>query len=129
MPEFDAYLMVDWSANSRPVTGGDSIWYCLVIRAGDNLFVVALENPATRRRTVAEINDILRGLARLEQMTLVGFDFPYGYPAGSAAALGLTDTPLCGSASGARWEPAYKSSRSCTTRCIFNIVSTTTSAL
>ena len=23
-------------------------------------------------------------------MTLVGFDFPYGYPAGSAAALGLT---------------------------------------
>ena len=94
MPEFDAYLMVDWSASSRLVTGGDSIWYCLVIRAGDNLFVVALENPATRRRTVAEINDILRGLARLEQMTLVGFDFPYGYPAGSAAALGLTpDTP------------------------------------
>jgi precorrin-8X/cobalt-precorrin-8 methylmutase len=94
MPEFDAYLMVDWSASSRPVTGGDSIWYCLVIRTGDNLFVVALENPATRRRAVAEINDILRGLARLEQMRLVGFDFPYGYPAGSAAALGLTpDTP------------------------------------
>ena len=29
MPEFDAYLMVDWSASSRPVTGADSIWYCL----------------------------------------------------------------------------------------------------
>src|SRR5712692_6016490 len=93
MPEFDAYLMVDWSASSRPVTGGDSVWYCLVIRTGDNLSVVALENPATRRRAVAEINDILRGLARREQMALVGFDFPYGYPAGSAAALGLTDTP------------------------------------
>jgi hypothetical protein len=54
---------------------------------------VALENPATRRRAVAEINDILRGLARREQMALVGFDFPYGYPTGFAAALGLTDTP------------------------------------
>ena len=82
MPEFDAYLMVDWSASSRPVTGADSVWYCLVIRTGENLSVVALENPATRHRAVAEIKDILRGLARREQMALVGFDFPYGYPAG-----------------------------------------------
>ena len=54
---------------------------------------MALENPATRHRAVAEINDILRGLARREQMALVGFDFPYGYPTGFADALGLTDTP------------------------------------
>jgi len=93
MLEFDAYLMVDWSASSRPVTGVDSVWYCLVTRTGDNLSVVAPENPATRHRAMAEINDILRGLARREQMVLVGFDFPYGYPAGSAAALGLTDAP------------------------------------
>ena len=93
MPEFDAYLMVDWSANSRPKTGGDSVWYCLVVRTGDKLSVVALENPATRRRAVAEISDVLRDLARREQMALVGFDFPYGYPAGFASALGLTDTP------------------------------------
>ena len=93
VPELDAYLMVDWSASSRPVTGGDSVWYCLVVRTGDKHSVVALENPATRHRAVAEINDILRGLARREQMALVGFDFPYGYPTGFAAALGLTDTP------------------------------------
>jgi len=68
VPEFDAYLMVDWSASSRPVTGDDSIWYCLVIRTGDNLSVVALENPATRRQAVVEINDILRELVRREQM-------------------------------------------------------------
>jgi precorrin-8X/cobalt-precorrin-8 methylmutase len=68
MPEFDAYLMVDWSANSRPVTGGDSIWYCVIIRTGDSLSVLAMENPATRRRAVADINDILRGLVRREQM-------------------------------------------------------------
>lgn len=93
MPEFDAYLMVDWSANSRPKKGGDSVWYCLVVRTGDKHSVVALENPATRHRAAAEINDILRGLAGREQMALVGFDFPYGYPAGFAAALGLPDTP------------------------------------
>jgi precorrin-8X/cobalt-precorrin-8 methylmutase len=93
MPEFDAYLMVDWSASSRPVIGENSIWYCLVARKGNNLSVAALENPATRRRAVAEINDILRGLALREQTVLVGFDFPYGYPAGTAAALGLKDTP------------------------------------
>jgi precorrin-8X/cobalt-precorrin-8 methylmutase len=93
MPEFDAYLMVDWSASSRPVTGGDSVWYCLVIRTVNKLSVVALENPATRRQAINEIKDILQGLARREQMALVGFDFPYGYPAGSAAALGLKDAP------------------------------------
>ena len=81
MPEFDAYLMVDWSASSRPVTGKDSVWYCLVIRNGDNVSVAAHENPPTRRQAVTEINDVLRGLARREQMVLVGFDFPYGYPA------------------------------------------------
>jgi precorrin-8X/cobalt-precorrin-8 methylmutase len=93
MPEFDAYLMVDWSASSRPVTGSDSVWYCLVVRTGVNLSVAALENPTTRRRAMTEINDILRGLARREQMVLVGFDFPYGYLAGFADALGVTDTP------------------------------------
>jgi hypothetical protein len=85
--------MVDWSASRRPVTGADSVWYCLVTRTGDSLSVVALENPATRRRAVAEIKDILLEIVRREQMALVGFDFPYGYPTGSAAALGLTDTP------------------------------------
>jgi hypothetical protein len=93
MAEFDAYLMVDWSASSRRVTGSDSIWYCLVTHSGDHSSIVALENPSTRRKAVTEISDILRGLARKEKMTLVGFDFPYGYPAGTAAALGLTVAP------------------------------------
>ena len=63
MPEFDAYLMVDWSASSRPVTGKDSVWYCLVVRSGDSLSLAAHENPSTRHRAMAEIGDILRGLA------------------------------------------------------------------
>jgi len=93
MPEFDAYLMVDWSASSRPVTGKDSVWYSLVVRTGDRLSLAAHENPPTRHRAMAEIRDILRGLARQEKMVLAGFDFAYGYPAGFADALGVTDTP------------------------------------
>jgi precorrin-8X/cobalt-precorrin-8 methylmutase len=93
MPEFDAYLMVDWSASSRPSKAADSVWYCLVARIGARLSVEALENPATRSRATAEVKDILRDLALREQRVLVGFDFPYGYPAGFADALGLTEAP------------------------------------
>ena len=93
MSEFDAYLMVDWSASSRPVTGADSVWYCLLERTCEGLCVMAPKNPATRRRALAEINDILRGLARRQRMVLVGFDFPYGYPAGFADALGVRSAP------------------------------------
>jgi hypothetical protein len=35
MPEFDAYLMVDWSVSSRPGQSKESIWYRL--RAGQHL--------------------------------------------------------------------------------------------
>ena len=37
--------------------------------------------------------EILRDLVRRGQSVLVGFDFPYGYPSGFAAALRLKDTP------------------------------------
>ena len=89
MPEFDAYLMVDWSASSRPTTGADSIWYCLLVRTGTALHVAALENPSTRVAAMAQISNILCGLARQGRTVLVGFDFPFGYPAGFADALRL----------------------------------------
>jgi hypothetical protein len=93
LPEFDAYLMVDWSASSRPVTRKNSIWYCLLDPSSDGPPVVALENPSTRHQAIAEIKVILRDLASQEKSVLVGFDFPFGYPKGFAAALGLTDAP------------------------------------
>ena len=93
MPEFDAYLMVDWSASRKPVTGRDSIWFCLVTRTGDKLSIEKPENPSTRTQAVDKILQILRVSAYQRRMTLVGFDFPYGYPAGFAAALGLNETP------------------------------------
>jgi precorrin-8X/cobalt-precorrin-8 methylmutase len=93
MSDFDAYLMVDWSASSRPATGADSIWYCLMTRDHTCLSVRVLENPPTRSRAVREIEGTLREMVRRGTRVLVGFDFPYGYPSGFASALGLKDTP------------------------------------
>ena len=47
-PLFDAYVMVDWSAATRPVRGADSIWWALVMRQDGVLALVRRENPATR---------------------------------------------------------------------------------
>jgi len=94
MADFDAYLMVDWSANSRPKGGKDSIWYCLLYRRNELLETVALKNPRTRSEAVQEIRTHLFQLAQQRLQTLVGFDFPYGFPSGFAAAAGLpTDEP------------------------------------
>ena len=82
---FDAYLMVDWSASSRPKTGRDSIWYCLV----ENRAISTLANPSTRSAAVTEIETTLLQLVNKGRSVLVGFDFPYAYPAGFSAALGL----------------------------------------
>ena len=89
MPAFDAYLIVDWSASSTPVRGADSIWYCLLSRSDAGLSLAALKNPSTRCQAAAEIKAILHDTADRGQHVLAGFDFPYGYPAGFASALGV----------------------------------------
>ena len=87
---FDAYLIVDWSANASPKRGADSIWYCLIQRRGDRLRRKQLRNPATRWQAREEIVAILEDLAARGQRVLAGFDFPNGYPKGFARAAGFT---------------------------------------
>ncbi len=85
---FDAYLTVDWSANSSPKSGADSLWYCLLEPAEARLVTV---NPATRQVAMEDIRQHLLDLVARGRRTLVGFDFPYGYPAGTACRLGFTE--------------------------------------
>jgi len=85
MTLFDAYLMVDWCAENKPKKGEDSIWYCLYDRR-DNVWKT--ENPGTRKEATANIASILHETTEQEKAVLVGFDFPFGYPAGFASALG-----------------------------------------
>ena len=88
MPAFASYIVVDWSAASVPRRGRDSIWVAALARAGATLERVALANPATRAQAAEALAALIARRAALGRV-LVGFDFPFGYPAGMAARLGL----------------------------------------
>jgi precorrin-8X/cobalt-precorrin-8 methylmutase len=88
-PLFDSYVAVDWSAANRPKIGRDSIWWCVASRHARSISLARVENPATRSEAHEQLGELLRALLREGKRVLVGFDFPYGYPAGFAAVLGL----------------------------------------
>ena len=76
MSLFDTYVAVDWSASGVPKTGKDSIWIC----ASGSRPV----NPATRDAATAIVRDLLVRESQAGRRVLIGFDFPYSYPAGFA---------------------------------------------
>jgi hypothetical protein len=84
---FDGYLVVDWSANSRPKTGKDSIWWCHLQADTEGSTGRETQNPATRQRAYAQIKSILLDYKRSNRRLLVGMDFSYGYPQGFAQHL------------------------------------------
>jgi precorrin-8X/cobalt-precorrin-8 methylmutase len=92
---FDRYLIVDWSASSKPKGGKDSVWIADLGSDGPPL----TRNPRTRREAEAIVRGVLREAVDERHRVLVGFDFPYSYPAGFACALGLD---------GAAWEAIWK---------------------
>ena len=87
---FDAYLMVDWSANSEPKSGADSVWYCLLEPVEDRLLTI---NPRTRQHAFEEIQEQLVDLVGRGRRALIGFDFPYGFPQGTGERLGFSGAP------------------------------------
>lgn len=92
---FDVYLAVDWSARSKPSPAApaqDALW------VGEAFAPGLAEAEAPREsywRTRHACQDYLR--ARLLEhiqagrRVFIGCDFPYGYPAGLAEALGLSE--------------------------------------
>ena len=86
---FDAYIMVDWSAAAKPVTGANSIWIGTCVRSAAGRPGFSSYNPATRLAARQQILDIAQPLIQSGQRVLIGFDFAMGYPAGTANALGL----------------------------------------
>jgi precorrin-8X/cobalt-precorrin-8 methylmutase len=85
---FDTFVMVDWSAANQPRQGRDSIWICWHAPDGNRL-----ENPRTRYEAKALLADLLAPAVARGERVLIGFDFPFGYPAGFASKLGLTGRP------------------------------------
>jgi len=91
---FNAYVIVDWSAASKPTKGPDSVWVGVLKR--DVRFRMAFEshNPATRSEAETLIAGILDDRAKRSERTLIGFDFNLGFPRGLAAGLKLpAETP------------------------------------
>ncbi|MDB5465291.1 MAG: hypothetical protein JWQ46_53 [Phenylobacterium sp.] len=86
---FSAYVIVDWSAASKPTTGADSVWIGVLKR--DVRFRMAFEsfNPSTRGEAEKRLTTILDDLKKRSERALVGFDFPLGFPRGFAEALKL----------------------------------------
>ena len=94
MADFSAYVMVDWSAASAARLGRDSIWIAVAQRRGKRPRVSRsdLVNLPTRSDACRWLETRLTALAA-EGRVLVGFDFPFGYPAGTAQRLGLNGAP------------------------------------
>ena len=86
---FNAYVIVDWSAASKPNTGADSVWIGVLKR--DVRFRLAFEafNPPTRAEAEKKLIAVLDDLKKRGERTLLGFDFPLGFPRGFSAALKL----------------------------------------
>ena len=83
---FDRFAVVDWSANSTPKRGRDSIW---IARSDGHRTTV--ENHPTRRSAERRLGDIVD--AGHDRRTLIGVDFSFGYPAGTGAAMGVGADP------------------------------------
>ena len=83
---FDTHIIVDWSARSKPSPARparDSIWWCVATDgvAGNP------EYARTRHEAIDRLAALLAAELDANRRTLVGFDFPFGYPAGVAGDL------------------------------------------
>ncbi len=89
MPLFHTHIVVDWSARSKPSPAKptrDTIWWA-VARVGGG---IAVDEPAyvrTRHEALESLACLLAGELDAGRRVLVGFDFPFGYPAGVAEHL------------------------------------------
>ena len=80
---FDGYVAVDWSASAKPVLGENSIWICKRGWWG----TPEPENLSTRVEAVKCIDTLLTDATKEGRRVLCGFDFPFGYPEGTARKL------------------------------------------
>jgi hypothetical protein len=90
---FKAYVIVRWSAASKPTAGNDAVW--IGVLKPDVRFRLAFEAHSPKTRAGAEklLAQILDDRIKRRERTLVGFEFPLGFPRGLAAGLKLPGDP------------------------------------
>ena len=101
MPLFHTHIVVDWSARSRPSPARetkDAIWWAVARITRRGVRVGEPEYARTRHQALDRLAVLIAGELDRGRRVLVGFDFPYGYPAGvanhlagEASALALWD--------------------------------------
>ena len=81
---FDRYIAVDWSASARPSPqrAKNSIWIAVLGPNGQP----EIQNFRTRKEAIDYIAELLNK-AKKPSRTLCGFDFPFGFPEGTAQML------------------------------------------
>ncbi|HPN05105.1 MAG TPA: cobalamin biosynthesis protein CbiG [Hyphomonadaceae bacterium] len=90
---FESYVMVDWSAASKPATGADSIWIGALTPDSRLKLSFKASNPPTRAKAMEELTELLTRCLKRGDRVLVGVDFPLGFPAGTSEALKLKGEP------------------------------------
>ncbi len=92
---FDSFVMVNWSAASKPATGKDSIWIGALVPDARLRLSFRASNPPTRHAAYEQLQELLTRLTNRGDRVLLGFDFPFGFPSGTSKALGLQNgTPF-----------------------------------
>ena len=89
MPLFHTHIVVDWSARSKPSPAKptkDAIWWA-VARIASRIKVDEPEYVRTRHEALDRLAGLIAGELDSGRRVLVGFDFPFGYPAGVAERL------------------------------------------
>ena len=90
MPLFHTHVVVDWSARSQPSPKKptkDAIWWAVASIESGKVVVEAPEYARTRHEALDRLAGIISGELAQGRRVLVGFDFPFGYPAGVATHL------------------------------------------
>ena len=103
---FDDYIMVDWNSGGKPCTGCNSVW--IAHQRCESSGVISACNPSTRGEAMEVVSDKLRRSVDDSRRVMLGFDFPFGFPSGTAAAMGLAAPAWKG-----LWEKARADIRDC----------------
>lgn len=90
---FDAYIVADWTAAETKKLGDNSLWIGVAKRDVRFRLYAETHNVATRVEGEALLNSLLAEHKKRGDRVLVGLDFNFGFPAGTAARLKLEGTP------------------------------------
>ena len=90
---FDAYIIADWTAAEGKKLGDQSVWIGVAKRDVRFRLYSETHNVATRAEGEKLLATLLADHRKRGDRVLVGFDFNFGYPAGTAERLKLSGTP------------------------------------